>query len=365
MKGRILTGGEPTRKSGSCKTFYKRACDDGGEGGTGSTPPPPAQATPAATPSPPMVACWGTLPALAADEGASASGDLKNRPSIDQCKAACADNAACNSFSSCPQWNGCFMKTRRLKGDESTKQQGECKTFYRTSCDGADSAPTPAPVAPTGHKINVVAYNLFWWNAFNANPWKGDQICQNIKDTLQPDVLGVQECDNPGHVASRSGLKVASTFAGGQGSLVNGALFTVGETGSRDIQATGKWGARFATYVELTHLASGRTFWHFNTHWCVSHCDADKRYVGAQNMLKLIREKAGDAPAIITGDFNMFQGFLEEPGMKHFLHNGFSVANTKYVDAILFSTAHWHVLSKAIGWNANSDHEPIIAELGF
>merc|ERR1739848_460559 len=110
------------------------------------------------------------------------------------------------------------------------------------------------------------------------------------------------------------------------------------------IHATGKWGPRYVTWAELTHVPSGRTFWHFNTHWCVHSgngqtCGSGKRFTGAKNMLALIRQKAGThIPAVITGDFN---ANMDEPGPKYFRQNGFDVAVVSWVDAVLYSKDHW------------------------
>merc|ERR1712232_211432 len=132
------------------------------------------------------------------------------------------------------------------------------------------------------------------------------------------------------------------------------------------------WGPRFVTYAKLTHRLSGTTFWHFNSHWCVATgwnasgihntCDASKRLTGAQNMLRIIQEKAVNMPAIITGDLNALPG---EPGPALFLQNGFSLAINKYVDYIFYTTSHWTVRNAGNGDQRGSDHWPIFAELQF
>jgi len=193
-----------------------------------------------------------------------------------------------------------------------------------------------------------------------------DNITDNIKNNLRADVLGLQECDSPDFIQSQTDYIPASDFQGAQGVVVKPGEFSVLERGSRDINAAGKWGARYVTWVRLSH-ASGRKFWHFNTHWCVHSgngrtCSADKRYVGAQNMLNVIKEKAGSEPVIITGDFNAGMG---EPGPQHFLQNGFSMAVNHWVDAIFYSTAHWQKGWTGTGDPAHSDHPPVIAELEF
>merc|ERR1712217_108338 len=267
-----------------------------------------------------MGGCFGELSSLAEDEGA-AVGAITTTSKTD-CKAACEASPSCKSVSFCPQWNGCWMKNRVLTGSESQRSAGACQTLFKKSCTGTPNVPEVA----SGGEIKVVSYNLYWWNAFGQNPWKGQHVTDNIKNNLQPDVMGLQECDNPGLIQQRTGYVAASEFAGAQGVSVKPGIFRVGDRGKLDIQATGKWGPRYVTWVQLTHT-SGRTFWHFNTHWCVHSgngqtCDANKRYTGAKNMLAVIQEKARGAPSIITGDFN---AGMSEQGPQHFLKNGFSL----------------------------------------
>jgi len=321
--------------------------------------------SPAPAPSPSSAtACYGELAALAVVEG-NPVGRVQTH-SADACKSSCTDNDQCQSVSFCPQW-GCFLKDRSFNGDEATSVQGDCKTYYKTPCGGAP-LPVPAPMpVPSGAQIEVkvVSYNLYWWNAFGQNPWKGTRVSNNIRDSLQADVLGVQECDDPSLIQSRTGYAPASPFKGAQGVLIKPSLFEVGNTGFSDLQATGKWGPRYVTWAQLTHKASGRTFWHFNTHWCVHSgngrtCSAQKRFTGAQNMLAVIRQQAGSAPVVITGDFNAGMG---ESGPRHFLQNGFSLAVDHWVDAVFYSTAHWQKSWTGTGDAAHSDHRPVMAEL--
>jgi len=77
-------------------------------------------------------------------------------------------------------------------------------------------------------------------------------------------------------------------------------------------------------------------------------------------MLQVVRERAGGAPVIITGDFNAGEG---ESGPRHFLQNGFSLAKWNWVDGVFYSTAHWRKRSAGTGEKAGSDHRPVIAEL--
>mmetsp|Transcript_30345 Transcript_30345/g.56893 ORF Transcript_30345/g.56893 Transcript_30345/m.56893 type:complete len:376 (+) Transcript_30345:51-1178(+) len=233
------------------------------------------------------------------------------------------------------------------------------------TCQRQDGNVASTSRASTGSfTLRAVSYNLYWWNAFDQNSWKSDSIIRNIRDNLRADTLGLQECDSPSLIRDRTGLEQASKFSAAQGVMMKPGLFTTGETGSRDLQATGKWGARYVTWVQLTHQQSGRTFWHFNTHWCVASgngrvCNEEVRYVGAKNMLATIQEKAGNDPVVVTGDFN---ANMNEKGPRHFQTNGLKLAVSEWVDAIFYSH-HWQVRATGRGDAANSDHRPVFAEL--
>eukprot|EP00438_Fugacium_kawagutii_P004564 Skav202822 [mRNA] locus=scaffold3852:113832:115656:- [translate_table: standard] len=134
--------------------------------------------------------------------------------------------------------------------------------------------------------------------------------------------------------------------------MVRSGRFRASSAGSKDLKATGKWGPRYVTWVKLTEPglpgdaasmgahhgggftkgsdfrtlradpfrlndeSTGKFFWHFNTHWCVHSegnrvCNEGVRYRGARsgavrgwNMVKAIQDVAGNAPVVVTGDFN-------------------------------------------------------------
>jgi hypothetical protein len=316
--------------------------------------------------------CYRELNGVAITQGNGIGVPKIVTQSVPDCQNACDGNDDCKSFTLCPKWNGCWLKDHVMTGGEVTKVEADCKTYFKTACnEGSQIQPptaratAPPRVVSQGVKIRCVSYNLFWWHAFDQNSLDGVHVTDNIKNTLNADTLSVQECDDPGLIQSRTQYTPVSPFKGAQGIFVKPGLFEVGEHGFRDIQATGKWGKRFVTWVQLTHTGSGLTFWQFNTHWCVhtgngNTCNSQTRYEGAKNMLTLIQEKARGAPVVITGDFN---AMMDEDGPKHFLRNGFDIAINKWVDAIFYSKAHWTVSWSGGGDAAKSDHRPVIAEL--
>ncbi|CAK0788232.1 unnamed protein product, partial [Prorocentrum cordatum] len=388
MKKRAFSGGEATVSKGQCKTLYRRSCQ-------GAPPPswaptraptlaPTLASTPAPTqssapgPSPVSVGvCWRELSGLAADEGDQV-GQTVYTSSVAECRAVCDGRADCRSITLCPQWGSCWMKARAFAGSEATVSKGECQTYFKAPGGGCDASAQPTTAPASAGKVRVVTYNLFWWNAFGSNRWSaGESVLRNIRDNLGSALLGVQECDDPSLVQQSTGYQPASSFAGAQGTFVDGGLFEVsrdvGATGYQDLQARGKWGPRYATWARVSHKPTGRSIWHFNTHWCVHNgnghtCTWETRLAGARNMVNLIREKAGTRggalrdPVVITGDFNLG---VNEAGMRHLLDNGFSLAKYDRPDFVLFSTPHFRLLSSGIGDSAGSDHSPVFAELEF
>lgn len=275
--------------------------------------------------------------------------------------------------------NGYCAKVGRQCVGAWEEENDSCNVAYDMTCDqtiassdaicqcGARVANHPVVHPATGGSmtIKVASYNLFWWNAFDQNAWKSTRVIDNIRKHLRPDVLGLQECDSSSLIAGRTGYSPASPFKGAQGIMVKSDVIQVGPSGYRDIEATGKWGKRYVTWAQMTHRPTGHTYWHFNTHWCVHNgngrtCDSRTRYAGARHMLRIIQEVAGKAPVVITGDFN---AQIEEPGPQHFLQNGFAIAVNHWVDVVFYSRAHWQVVSQRIGEKAQSDHNPVIAEL--
>eukprot|EP00913_Durusdinium_trenchii_P010036 g9417.t1 len=134
--------------------------------------------------------CYASLDGVARDEGRGL-GHLESTYLI-ECERACDATEGCRSFARCPRWGKCFFKDRSFTGSESTRTNGECATFYQIDCSLTTTTTTTTRVGG-GNVVKVVSYNLYWWNAFGQNSWKSDGIIDNIKDTLTPDAIGLQE----------------------------------------------------------------------------------------------------------------------------------------------------------------------------
>lgn len=84
--------------------------------------------------------------------------------------------------------------------------------------------------------------------------------------------------------------------------LMAGSTFWLSET--PDVPSKG-WDAaypRIVTWVKLKDTTTGKSFFHFNTHF--DHRGARAREEGARLLLQRIEKIAGRSPVVATGDFN-------------------------------------------------------------
>ncbi|MCX6291197.1 MAG: endonuclease/exonuclease/phosphatase family protein [Bacteroidetes bacterium] len=149
---------------------------------------------------------------------------------------------------------------------------------------------------------------------------------------------------------------------------------------------------RICTWVKLKDKRSGKIFFVFNTHF--DHLGEKAREESAKLILEQIRRIAGDAPVILTGDFNTAEQTIpidiitgKESKGEFKLHDamhasklphhgsyktfcGFNLAKGVIGDRIdyIFVTRNFTVLSHATltdfsGDHFPSDHFPVISEL--
>lgn len=72
-----------------------------------------------------------------------------------------------------------------------------------------------------------------------------------------------------------------------------------------DLPGSKSWGAiypRISTWVKLQNKLTGHIFFVFNNHFC--HLNEDAQLKSSVLILRKINEIAGDAPVIVTGNFN-------------------------------------------------------------
>ena len=159
------------------------------------------------------------------------------------------------------------------------------------------------------------------------NHWlfRKDLLAQTIRE-FGPDVLGTQEClDEQAEYLQKELRDYAFIGAGRTNGKVSGGemcgIFyrtdrlrrldsghfwlsdTPDEPGSK---SWGSWFTRMVTWVKLEPIGGGPALYVFNTHFDVASERA--RRESAKLLRQRIRDIAGSAPTIVTGDFNDTEG---------------------------------------------------------
>lgn len=163
-------------------------------------------------------------------------------------------------------------------------------------------------------EINVLSYNLFWWQLFEQ--WQGasGSAGKHIKATGPFDLMGFQECGDASWALKDAGLaNDYETFSGNNAVAVawKKSAWENVSTGVVDVAEDGKlehWGYREAVWARLKHTATGKHVFFLNHHGPTPVKQAGGLCgpeATAYQLLKIIGERAhrGDS-VILIGDFN-------------------------------------------------------------
>jgi len=188
--------------------------------------------------------------------------------------------------------------------------------------------PVHAADAPAGDvPLRVMSFNLRYdepKDGSNAWPHRRDMVASMIR-FHDADLVGVQEAlapmlaDLQERLPSHAWLGVgrADGKSGGEFSaifyrtdrleLVDRGTFWLSET--PEVPGSKSWDAaleRIVTWARFRDRRTGKAFYHFNTHF--DHQGEQARLESAKLLLRRLREKAGDGPALVTGDLNTVPG---------------------------------------------------------
>lgn len=207
---------------------------------------------------------------------------------------------------------------------------------------------------PKPQAIRIVSYNVK--NAQSDMPsWqiRKEKVLSFIEQ-FQPDVFAVQEADEPwveyfattltgfeyvGKGRDDGDSKGESTgiyYKSDKFELVDSGVFWLSDTPSVPSKSWGAAHNRTATFVNLKHRATGKTFSQFNTH--LDHASQDAREEG----VKLLLEKAKEStfPVVLTGDFN----FLERSKLYYEIEDsGFWDSKSLARQRNAFSSLNWFI----------------------
>ena len=180
-----------------------------------------------------------------------------------------------------------------------------------------------SPQQPKETNLNVMTFNIRYDNPQDGlNNWNNrkNEVAQTIR-FADADVVGTQEVlanqlkdlksELPEYetvgVGREDGIEKgeysALFFKSGKYDLLDSGNFWLSE----NPEAVGEkgWDAaceRIVTWAKLKDKESGITFYAFNTHF--DHVGRVARQKSVALLLNRINEYAGDAPVIVTGDFN-------------------------------------------------------------
>ncbi len=175
--------------------------------------------------------------------------------------------------------------------------------------------------------LRVMTYNIRYNNPNDGvNIWdnRKDHVAEMIGEKYQPDIVGLQEALKEQIADLQERLPEYTWFGVGRDNgwdkgefmaifyrkdrleLLQHNTFWLSET--PEIPGVKSWNAacnRIVTWAKFKDVATGNIFYHFNTHF--DHISQPAKLESAKLVWSRIKSISGDAPAFLTGDFNIFE----------------------------------------------------------
>lgn len=184
-------------------------------------------------------------------------------------------------------------------------------------------------VAEKASDLKVMTYNVRYGTADdgeNAWPKRRETLIRSIQH-YDPDIIGVQECLDfqaeyiaaalpqyrwvgVGREADGTGEMSAILYRHAELMPIESGNFWLSQ--KPEVPGSKSWDTdctRMATWAKFYRWRAKQHFYHFNTH--LDHRSAEARHEGAKLIVDRVHAIAGDAPAILTGDFNASGGTSE------------------------------------------------------
>jgi endonuclease/exonuclease/phosphatase family metal-dependent hydrolase len=175
--------------------------------------------------------------------------------------------------------------------------------------------------------LRVMSYNIRYNNPNDGvNAWanRKDHVAEMIGKKYQADIAGLQEAKKEQIADLQERLPEYTWFGIGRDDgwdkgefmaifyrkdrleLLQHNTFWLSET--PEIPGALSWNSacnRVVTWAKFKDLINGNIFYHFNTHF--DHKSQPARVESAKLVWGKIKSISGDAPAFLTGDFNLFE----------------------------------------------------------
>jgi len=216
----------------------------------------------------------------------------------------------------------------------------------------------------SNEKLLVASFNTAapWGNLLEGTytTRRSHLFAQQINN-IMPDILGVQEMNSllpqyDYYGVKRGGDKneQESEMSGifylkDKFEMLENGTFWISLTPDVESKYEGAACHRVCSYVVLKNKTTGYTFLHMNTH--LDHISEDAQNYGGKLIAEkadALKEKYGEIPTIITGDFNQFS---DGASCKALESKGFLNANK--------TVENGDSLTTYISWDANEKNRPI------
>jgi endonuclease/exonuclease/phosphatase (EEP) superfamily protein YafD len=262
------------------------------------------------------------------------------------------------------------------------------------ACD--DAPPAECDGGSEAVPVTAMQYNLAGHDTLEANQWKGENIAAHITDTA-PDFVTAQECSDCDWLLAQLPARYELTAEPRAGVTImfdadtwlieDDGVFILGNNDDG-------WGERPASWALFSHLEIDYRLYVYSTHWCMlvrsdtDDCTDQRQVEYADMILEHIAQQDCQAPVILGGDLNVFEGFDQSRPVARLIDAGFvdlfrvlhpddevityqgnSWSPPGRVDFI-FGIAPVTVLSaivddETLSFDEGSDHYAVIAEVQF
>jgi endonuclease/exonuclease/phosphatase family metal-dependent hydrolase len=241
--------------------------------------------------------------------------------------------------------------------------------------------------------VTAVSYNV----ADQIGTANGDNIVGQLA-AISADFIGLQECQGCSLLVDQlpEGYQLTATPRAGVAIVYDSSRWQSQDQGVFPVGDNDDgWGERVVMWARFSNLASGHCLYFYTTHWCVTVrnpddvCDEERQLDYAAATLDHIgAREIGQAPVILGGDLNVFDGF-EDGLVINYLGDSGLVDLYRVIDPVgdattfvgndwapagrldyLFSTAPVEVLGafidrESIPAGEGSDHYPVTASVEF
>jgi endonuclease/exonuclease/phosphatase family metal-dependent hydrolase len=240
-------------------------------------------------------------------------------------------------------------------------------------------------------ELTTMTYNLA-----NASGQTQENLAGHIA-SIAPDFVAVQECGDCeeliGRLPSRYALS-ASPRSGVTTVYDSSTWKSTDEDFFRLGLNDDGWGERVLQWARFEHLDTGHCVNVFSTHWCVSvrspddACNVERQLAYTSDTLSILDSHSSErAPAILAGDFNVFDDFENGRVVEELAGSLRDVyrAHMPAGDATTFQGNEWapagridyifasepvevldsYIDKETLEGKAASDHYPVIGQLRF